>query len=152
VKRSPRQRHDHGHVIYILALFVELLLMASLGGGLALQRALWARFQAYSALVLALHAAGAQVELPIGPSGPQLDARRATQTFASVLLADLPAALIPVGAPSVVVCPAGTTDPNTGYRFLWPGVAGRLQFSTAFFGLSLAQIVYADVEVPHGSD
>jgi hypothetical protein len=152
VKQSPQRRHEHGHVIYILAVFLELLLIVSLGGALALQRTVWARFQAYSALVFALHAAGSQVQVPVGPAGPQLDSKRATQVFSSVLLADLPAALIPIGSPLLSLYSAGSTDPVTGYRFSWPGVGGSLQFSTVFLGLTFSQVVHADVEVPHGSD
>ncbi|MHB1505571.1 MAG: hypothetical protein ACYCO4_07685 [Sulfobacillus sp.] len=152
MRQSPQRHHEHGHVIYILAVFLELLLIVSLSGALALQRTLWARSQAYTALVFALHAAGSQLQLPVGPAGPQIDSNRAAQVFSSVLLADLPPALVPLGTPLLSLYSAGSTDPVTGYRFSWPGVGGGLQFSTVFLGLTFSQVVHADVEVPHGSD
>ncbi len=143
-------RRDEGHVIYILAVFVELLLMFALGAGLTLERALWARFQAYTALSAALRAAGSEVVLPVGPLGPQIDPALAKQTFRAVLAADLPSALAESAAPALTLYAAGTTDPVTGYHFALPGLGGQLAFSSSFLGMGVQQAVSADVEVAYG--
>lgn len=150
MRKWPLVRHDEGHVIYILAIFVELLLMLALGAGLTLERALWARFEAYTALSSALRAAGSEVVLPVGPLGPQIDPGLAQQTFRTVLAADLPSALTESAAPALTIYAAGTTDPATGYHFTLPGLGGQLAFSSSFLGLGLEQTVSADVEVAYG--
>lgn len=152
MRKWLRVHRERGHVVYILAVFVELLLMFSLGLGLTLERTLWARFQAYSALSMALHAAGTEVVLPIGPAGPQIDPSLAAATFRTTLATDLPSILVETATPQLVVYGAGATDPTTGFHFSLPGLGGQVQFSTGFLGLTVSQAVSADVEVPYGSD
>jgi|GEM_PF-5443373 len=140
---------EDGQAIFLVGALAEVLLMVLLGLALTLQRLVLDRIHVDEALLSASQSACRQISLPIGPTGPVIDASRAASTFSTILDENLPSSEAQNVSSSIQVVPLGSQDPHTGYVFRAEGVETSVRYTEIFLGHPLTQVLYMDAEVHH---